>query len=347
MRVAVAVLGVEADQLAAARRPGRGSGLAAARPVDDQRLGDDVVDRHPRVQRRVRVLEDDLQVAAQRPHRRAAELGQLPAVVLHRADGGRLQVEDRPAGGRLAAAGLADQARASRPGTGSKSMPSTAVHVPTVRRSRPLPWIGKCFTRSGPRAPAGCRCPARGLVRGQVRGGHACSSGSRRRPPRRPAGRGPCRAGAAASPSSADAVGCGRGRPVERRPRRMRSTGRRSRRRTGTSAASAADELGWLQRDVGGVGGEDVLGGHAGLDDLLDPDAGGRVVAAVAPTQVRLGDVALGVGSGQRGRERAARRQVDQRRRRAHDRGQPGLLGRRRRAASSRAARACTASAAR
>src|SRR3712207_7941972 len=40
---------------------------SAADAVDDERLGDDVAGGHPRVQRRVRILEDDLHVAAGAP----------------------------------------------------------------------------------------------------------------------------------------------------------------------------------------------------------------------------------------------------------------------------------------
>ena len=98
---------------------------------------------------------------------------------------------------------------------------------------------------------------------------------------------------------------------------------------TGSSAASvpAGDLRRLAQRDVRGVGGEDVLGRHVGLDDLLDPDAGRGVLgAAVDAAQVRLGDVALRVVQRAARAERAARLDVDQRRRRALDRGQPGLL---------------------
>src|SRR3546814_5098147 len=36
--------------------------------VDEQRLADDIADRHARIQRRVRVLEDDLHLAAEGAH---------------------------------------------------------------------------------------------------------------------------------------------------------------------------------------------------------------------------------------------------------------------------------------
>ena len=69
VRVPVAVLGVEADGAQQVSRPSAAGLVAAVQAVDAQRLGDDLVDRHPRVERGERVLEDDLQVAPQRPHR--------------------------------------------------------------------------------------------------------------------------------------------------------------------------------------------------------------------------------------------------------------------------------------
>jgi hypothetical protein len=68
VREAVAVLGAEADgpqQL--------GDALLALRAVDvvdPQGLGDDLAHRHARVQRRVRILEDDLDLTPHRAHRR-------------------------------------------------------------------------------------------------------------------------------------------------------------------------------------------------------------------------------------------------------------------------------------
>ena len=72
VREAVRVLGAEADgaqQLvdAAAALP------SLVQAVDAQRLGDDLAHRHARVQRRVRILEDDLQLAAHVAHAPAAE----------------------------------------------------------------------------------------------------------------------------------------------------------------------------------------------------------------------------------------------------------------------------------
>ena len=75
-----------------------------------ERLLDDRADAHPRVERRVRILKDDLEVPA-----RAAELAARQRAHVHVLDadlaGGRLdQPQQAAPGRRLAAAGLADQA---------------------------------------------------------------------------------------------------------------------------------------------------------------------------------------------------------------------------------------------
>src|SRR5262249_26130911 len=75
------------------------------------RLGHDVADIHARVQGRVRVLEDDLQLAAVGPHLAAGEAVDAGAAQLDRAGGGLDQLQHRLAGGRLAATALADQAQ--------------------------------------------------------------------------------------------------------------------------------------------------------------------------------------------------------------------------------------------
>ena len=85
---------------------------SAARPdvVDDERLGDEVADRLLRVERLVRVLEDELDpppVAAQlllAPQR--ADVGALEVDPAGRLAG---ELDDDPPGRRLATARLADQ----------------------------------------------------------------------------------------------------------------------------------------------------------------------------------------------------------------------------------------------
>src|SRR5438309_1820510 len=61
VRVTVAVLGVQADQ---AQQLAHVIGaLGPVTPVDAKWFGDDLVDGHPRVERCVRVLEHDLEIA--------------------------------------------------------------------------------------------------------------------------------------------------------------------------------------------------------------------------------------------------------------------------------------------
>jgi hypothetical protein len=78
--------------------------------VDQQPLGDDVAHRHARVQRRVRVLEDDLHVAAQRLQLVAAQVEDILAVEKDRAFSGWDQAQDGARDGGFAAAGFPHQA---------------------------------------------------------------------------------------------------------------------------------------------------------------------------------------------------------------------------------------------
>ncbi len=66
VRVAIDVLGIEPhdlEHLLAALL----ALLARPHPVDDQRLGHDLAEGHPRVERGIRVLEDELHVPPVRP----------------------------------------------------------------------------------------------------------------------------------------------------------------------------------------------------------------------------------------------------------------------------------------
>ena len=74
-----------------------------------QRLGQDLAHGHARIERGVGVLEDDLHVPAQPAQRVLVEVGDLLALEAHRARGRVHQAQHQPAGGRLAAAGFADQ----------------------------------------------------------------------------------------------------------------------------------------------------------------------------------------------------------------------------------------------
>src|SRR6185312_5769968 len=177
--VAVVVLRVEADQLEQVVDPVADL-VARHDRGDEQRLTHDVEHRQPRVQRRVRVLEDDLDLPAQRPHRRPVEPDQLPAVVLDRTFGGRLQVEDRPAGGRLAAAGLADQPERLAREQGQVD-PVDRLDVADRTADQALALDREVFLQAADlEHRLGADAPLARVAGGQVGGGHACSSESRR-----------------------------------------------------------------------------------------------------------------------------------------------------------------------
>ena len=79
VRVAVVVLRVEPDQLEQVLHRALDAvlGLDVLQP---ERRADDRADGVPRVQRRVRVLEDHLDVAAQRPHPAVGQVRDVPAL---------------------------------------------------------------------------------------------------------------------------------------------------------------------------------------------------------------------------------------------------------------------------
>ncbi len=94
----------------AARPPAR---RAAASSVDDavqlQRPGQDLADRHARIERGIGVLEDHLHAPAQRPDLRLGRVGDVGAVEQHPSGGRLVQPRDQPRQGGFAAAGFADQ----------------------------------------------------------------------------------------------------------------------------------------------------------------------------------------------------------------------------------------------
>ena len=115
VRVAVAVLGPQTDVLEELRDLLETLGRAEVL-VDDERFCDDVVHRHLRVERRVRVLEDHLDLLAETLELASIETDQFPTVVLHRTGRGFVQLQHRSPGRLLAGARLADQPeRLARP----------------------------------------------------------------------------------------------------------------------------------------------------------------------------------------------------------------------------------------
>ena len=78
-------------------------------PVDRQRMPDRLPDRHRRVQRRVRILEDDLHPAPVFAQLALVQLRDVAVLEDDAAVGGADETEQRPPESRLAAAGLADE----------------------------------------------------------------------------------------------------------------------------------------------------------------------------------------------------------------------------------------------
>jgi hypothetical protein len=87
-------------------------GLAAvsSEPEDGDALADDLAHGHVRVQRRVRILKDDLHAAAERAELLLGHLRDFPAVEEDAPRGGLDEAEDRAAERALSAARLAHEA---------------------------------------------------------------------------------------------------------------------------------------------------------------------------------------------------------------------------------------------
>ncbi len=78
--------------------------------LDPKRFGDRRPDGQTRIERRLRILEHDLHLAAQRPHLTPIERGDVGALELDRARRGLDQTQQTPTDGCLAAAALTDEA---------------------------------------------------------------------------------------------------------------------------------------------------------------------------------------------------------------------------------------------
>ena len=111
VRVLVAIGGGEAD-LRQQRVDARANGAPAAHePLRADRLGDDVDDAPARIEARIRILEDHLQLAAQRLVAPAGrECGDVRAVVTDRARREAIEAHDQTRHRRFAAARFADEA---------------------------------------------------------------------------------------------------------------------------------------------------------------------------------------------------------------------------------------------
>src|SRR3954471_2808560 len=109
VRVAEAQLRAQPDLVEQLRHL-RVERLAAMQPLHAQRLADDLSARHARVERRVRILEDHVHVAAQRPHLATREVRDVAAAQLDRSARRLEQAHGAVRDSALAAPGLADEA---------------------------------------------------------------------------------------------------------------------------------------------------------------------------------------------------------------------------------------------
>jgi len=106
VRVAVAVLGIESTS---ARSSRTFAFLSPPHSVDHQGLGDDRRDRHARVERRVRVLENDLHALAIPAQIAIGDRQQIDAVELDRARRGLDEAQHAATDRRLARTRLPHQ----------------------------------------------------------------------------------------------------------------------------------------------------------------------------------------------------------------------------------------------
>ena len=108
VRIFRRVRGIEPDHLEELADP-RDALVARADPVDRQRLAHDIADAHARVERRVRILKDDLQMPPRLAQLARPEREHVLILEPHFA-GARLdQPQHAPARRRLARAGFADE----------------------------------------------------------------------------------------------------------------------------------------------------------------------------------------------------------------------------------------------
>ncbi len=109
VRVAVVVLGVEADLLHQLLNPAAPSGRILEQPMDRERLGDDRADRPAGVEGGIRILEDHLDVAPGVFECLPPERSEIQPVELDRALARLQKASDQPRCRALPTARLADE----------------------------------------------------------------------------------------------------------------------------------------------------------------------------------------------------------------------------------------------
>src|SRR2546422_4230122 len=142
MRIPVGVLREQAHVRQDLAHPLGAPATLGDDPMHGQRLGDDLAHRHPRIERAVRVLEDHLHLAADRPQIVVAEKREIASLEHDLAVRRTFELEDAPAGGGLAAPRLADEPERLSPADPE----AHAVHgadqaAPAAEESAPHPEV--------------------------------------------------------------------------------------------------------------------------------------------------------------------------------------------------------------
>jgi hypothetical protein len=100
--------------------------LARKNPVHLERLTDDLTDGHAWVERRVRILEDDLHAPSDFPERLLFDLGETLVIVVDLSGGGLFELKDATSCRRLSASRLTDKPEGLAPG----NVKADPVHSP-------------------------------------------------------------------------------------------------------------------------------------------------------------------------------------------------------------------------
>ena len=110
MRIPLRINRIEADILEQFKNPFLPRGFAVGQFVDVQRLADDLLDRHARIERAVRVLKNHLELAPPRAQGRAAHFQDVLAVERDFPRSRFDEPDDGAAERRLAATAFTDEA---------------------------------------------------------------------------------------------------------------------------------------------------------------------------------------------------------------------------------------------
>jgi hypothetical protein len=153
VRIAPRLLGQQADDIEKLAHAALALGLGV-QPVHRHRLGQNLADRHAGVQGGIRVLEDDLHVAAQPAQGVLVEVGDLLALEAYRACRRVHQAQHKPAGQSTCRSPICPPAPGSRRAI-SKLTPRPRARCHALRRISPR-VTGKCFHQAVNLRTGGC-----------------------------------------------------------------------------------------------------------------------------------------------------------------------------------------------